>query len=104
MLLRTAAGAPIDVALGALPFEERSIERASGWAVPGARPLRTCSAENLLVHKVFAGRDRDWADVAGVVARQGSTLDVGVIVEELEPLLAVRGGPAALVRLRGLLS
>lgn len=104
VLLRTDAGVPVDVALGALPFEERSVERASAWTVPGARPLRTCSAEDLLVHKVFAGRDRDWADVAGVIARQGPTLDVGLVVEELEPLLAVRGGPQALARLRGLLS
>lgn len=98
VLLRTAAGIPVDIALGALPFEERSVARASVWPVPGTQPLRTCSAEDLIVHKVFAGRDRDWADVGGVVARHGDGLDRELIVAELEPLLEIRGASGDLER------
>lgn len=76
VLLRAANGVDLDVALGALPFEERSIERASDYEFLRNALLPTCSAEDLVVHKVFAGRDRDWGDVQGIVSRQGRKLDV----------------------------
>lgn len=98
VLLRTPSGIPIDIALGALPFEERSVNRASTWVVPGTDPLLTCSAEDLLVHKVFAGRDHDWSDVHGIVTRQGDALDLDLITEELQPLLEVKGTTSDLRR------
>jgi hypothetical protein len=104
LLLSSDGGIPIDVALGALPFERRSTDRATPWMIGAGRALRTCSAEDLVVHKVFAGRDRDWVDVEGVVARQGQDLDAGLIWEELEPLLAARDDPReATARLREIL-
>jgi hypothetical protein len=102
VLLRTAEGVPIDVALGALPFEERSVQRSSDWRVDTSMLLRTCSAEDLVVHKVFAGRDRDWADLGGIVARNGSRLDRQLIEEELDPLLELKDDPAAMERLNRL--
>ncbi len=103
VLLQTTSGVPIDIALGALPFEVRSIARSSRWDVTGSAALRTCSADDLVVHKVFAGRDRDWADVRGVVARQGDRLDLNLIVEELAPLLEAKGSSADLERLHRLI-
>lgn len=103
VLLRTAEGVPIDVALGALPFEERSVQRASDWVVIGSEPLRTCSPEDLVVHKAFAGRDRDWADLAGIIARSGDRLDRELISTELAPLLELKGDQDSLNRLFGLL-
>src|SRR5438876_7083100 len=47
--------AEVDIALGALPFEERTIARASAWQVRPDVTLTTCSAEDLVVHKAFAG-------------------------------------------------
>jgi hypothetical protein len=68
-LLRATNGVPVDVALGALDFEQRAVQRASLWDVKDAQ-LLICSAEDLIVHKAFAGRDRDWLDIEGVVIRQ----------------------------------
>lgn len=99
VLLRTSSGIPLDIALGALPFEERTVARASGWEVPGTEALRTCTAEDLVVHKVFAGRDRDWSDVRGVIARQGDRLDVDLVTDELRPLLEAKGTTSDLERL-----
>lgn len=104
LLLRHGSGVPIDVSLGALPFEERTVSRASPWVVPDSAGLVTCSAEDLVVHKVFAGRDRDWPDVDGILARQAGRLDVALIVEELTPLLEVKGAIADLDRLRRLVA
>ena len=70
----TAAGRRQDGAgrsAGSIPFEQRSVERASAWPLPEERELRTCSAEDLIVHKAFAARERDWVDIDGVLQRQG---------------------------------
>ncbi len=103
LLLKASEGVPIDIALGGLPFEERTVERATAWSVPDGDPLLTCSAEDLVVHKVFAGRNRDWADVDGIIARQGATLDMAAIEAELVPLLELKGDESALPRLREML-
>jgi hypothetical protein len=99
LLVRTASGVDVDVAFGALPFEERSIQRASPWAWTLDTSLITCSAEDLVVHKVFAGRDLDWSDVERILTRQHGKLDLAQIREELQPLLELKGEPEALARL-----
>lgn len=99
LLARTRRGVDVDVALGALPFEERSVERASAWGLGEGRELRTCSAEDLIVHKAFAGRDRDWDDVRGVLARRHGKLDWAIIRYELPPLLHLKEAPEAMQHL-----
>lgn len=103
LLLQHADGIPLDVGLGALPFERNSIERSSVWRAAEDCDLRTCCAEDLVVHKAFASRDRDWADIDGILQRRGDKLDVRLIFEELEPLVALKEEPEILGRLRGLL-
>jgi len=97
VLVSATNGTPVDVALGALDFEERTMERASLWDANGVM-LLTCSADDLIVHKVFAGRDRDWADIGGIVARQRGKLDRTVILAELAPLLQAKGDSENLTR------
>jgi hypothetical protein len=91
LFLRTAGDIEVDVALGALPFEERSVARASPWRVLENVELTTCCAEDLVVHKVFAGRGRDWDDVETVLVRQRGRLDFKLIRSELTPLLELKG-------------
>jgi hypothetical protein len=62
----------------------------------------TCGAEDLLVHKVFAGRERDWLDVEGIVSRQGGSLDRDLVVRELTPLLELKRSTGDLERLSAL--
>ena len=51
LLLRTTDGIAVDVALGAMPFEEATIERATEAELAHGAFLRTCSATDLVVHK-----------------------------------------------------
>lgn len=102
LLLRAANGVPLDVALGALPFEERAAGRASDHRLGVGASVRVCGAEDLVVMKAFAGRDRDWADIEGIARRQGRRLDVELVMRELEPLLAAKEAPADGARLRAL--
>lgn len=103
LLLRLPSGVGVDVALGALPFEERAVERATAWHVTPELRLVTCSAEDLVVLKAFAGRALDWRDVEMVVARQGDRLERELILSEVEPLLVLKEAPGDLQHLRALL-
>lgn len=104
LLIRTESGVAVDVAFGAVPFEERSVERASPWYWTTDHVLTTCSAEDLIVHKVFAGRDRDWGDVESVLIRQRVQLDLSLVRRELGPLLELKGQPEAMTKLDGLIA
>jgi hypothetical protein len=100
VLLYSAESVGLDVALGALPFEKRCIERASDWLISSELSLRTCSAEDLIVHKAFAARDLDWADVQSVVMRQGRKLKIEQVWAELRPLVALKEEPEILGKLQ----
>lgn len=81
LLLETAEGVKIDVALAAFPFEIEAIERATPWRLGESVVLRTCSAEHLVVYKLVAGRPQDLIDVEGIVRRQRQRLDADRIRE-----------------------
>jgi len=104
ILARTGGGVDVDVALGALSFEETSIRRATPWPVAEHVSLTTCSAEDLIVHKVFAGRDRDWADVESVLARQHGRLDLPHVRRQLAILLELKDDVESLGRLERLMA
>lgn len=101
MLLTSEDGTDIDLALGGLPFEENAVGRASEFEFYPDMSLRTCSAEDLMVMKAFAGRDQDWGDVKGIIARQGS-LNWKMIYSELEPLCELKDAPEIVTRLKQL--
>ena len=103
LLLTAANGVPLDVCLAALPFEERMVGRAGPFAYAPGVELITCSAEDLIVLKAFADRERDWVDMAGVVARQGARLDRELVLSELEPLCSAKEAPEIVERTRRLL-
>jgi len=99
LLLWSSEGVGIDISLGALPFEERSIKRSRICLLAPGHSLRVCSPEDLVVHKAFASRDQDWADVDMVLLRQGQKLNVAQIMEELVPLAELKEAPDIVPRL-----
>ena len=102
ILVQTAAGIPLDISLGALGFEHRCVGRASEFDFGPGLNLRTCSAEDLVVLKTFAGRGQDWVDLENVIVRQRRTLDWRLIESELAPLRELRETPENLDPLRNL--
>ncbi len=93
LLLSSSGGVGLDVTLAALPYEERVIERSTMFDYPSRVPLRTCSAEDLVVMKAFAARTQDWADVERVIIRQAGKLDWLYIRAQLAPLAELQGDP-----------
>lgn len=100
LFLQSAKGIPLDLALGALPFEARAIGRATPWDSGHSGGLITCSADDLVVHKAFAARKQDWLDLESVVIRQGPKLNVAQIWEELRPLVELKEEPEILEKLQ----
>ncbi len=99
LLLRTPDGFGIDVALGAMPFEASAIERSSNVELVRGATLRTCSAEDLIVHKAFAARPQDWVDIEGVILKQRGQLLWTQIWSELAVLAEPKEAPELLSEL-----
>jgi predicted nucleotidyltransferase len=102
LLLETEEGIPIDLALGALPFEKLAIDRSKDIDMGGIF-LRLCSAEDLVVMKAFANRERDWSDIDGILIRQQGKMDITYIVEHIRLLDEAKPGEEIAHRLEGLL-
>ncbi len=105
LLLRTPDGVGIDISLGALPFEEMVVSRATIFSFGPGLDIRTCSAEDLVVLKLFALRPLDIRDAEGVALRQRDQLDWRYVEEQLRPLAEVKQEPEilrTLARLRRL--
>lgn len=96
LLLSTPSNTGIDVSLGALPFEEMLINRATSFTFAPGAELRTCSAEDLVVMKLFASRPLDIRDAEGVAIRNRGRLDWRYIEEQHRPLAEVKQEPEIL--------
>jgi hypothetical protein len=99
LLLTSAQGVGLDIALAGLPYEELIIERASPFMYPPDIELRTCSAEDLIVLKAFANRLQDWADIERIIMRQTDALDWDYTMAQLAPLVELKDAPEILAQL-----
>jgi nucleotidyltransferase AbiEii toxin of type IV toxin-antitoxin system len=93
LLLISQSGIDIDIALGALAFEEHMLDRAIPYDVlPGIR-LPVATAEDVVIMKTVAGRPQDWLDIEGVLAKQRNKLDWKHIDGTLSSLLELAEAP-----------
>lgn len=84
------SGVRVDLIFGLLPFEREAVERAKLVSVADTR-IRFCTPEDLILLKIISKRDRDQADVRGIVRRRFSDLDLDYLeprIEELGELLS----------------
>ncbi len=101
LLLYASNGRDLDISFGAFPFEEQMMHRASAFEFAAGIELVTCSAEDLFVLKVFADRNKDWADAESVAIRQ--RLDRQYVLKHLRPLCELKESPDILARAERLL-
>ncbi len=102
LLVTAPNGVPVDISLAALPFEARAVERATHFEFAPGCSLKTCSAEDLLVFKLFAFRPQDLVDVESVASKWGRSLDWAYVEENLAPLAELKETPAIMQKLAGL--
>jgi hypothetical protein len=96
LLLKTPHGVGIDISLAALPFEEAVVRRATLFSFGPGLDIRTCSAEDLVVLKLFACRPLDIQDAEGVAIRQKGRIDWAYIEQQLRPLAEIKEEPGIL--------
>lgn len=65
-LRHIASGVPTDILLGLFPFEKRVVDRAKSHEFQGI-DFRIATAEDLIILKAFAGRERDLRDIADML-------------------------------------
>jgi len=64
----------VDLIFGQLPYEERAIQRALVHELAGV-PVRVCTAEDLIIHKIISDRAQDREDIREIIQRRGPQID-----------------------------
>ena len=100
LLLNASNGKSIDISLAGFQFESEVVARASDFLFDEDCRMLTCSAEDLVVLKAFAGRNKDWADVEGILIRQKLQLDFKYIFKQLKPLCELKEEPEIIDQLK----
>jgi hypothetical protein len=86
-----ATGIRMDFIFGLTPYEQAAVGRAGVHDMLGV-PVRFATAEDLIIHKVLAGRPRDLEDVEGVLAKNRN-LDFALIRQVLADFALELGQP-----------
>jgi predicted nucleotidyltransferase len=89
-------GIDIDVSLAWLPFEEEAIAAAEKIDVEGIR-LPVARAEDLLIYKAVAWRERDRRDIRELLGLYRDELDLGRVRDVIAQFAAVIDEPERLV-------
>ena len=76
-----------------------AVQRSTLFEFAPGLNLRTCSAEDLMVMKLFASRAIDIRDAEGIAVRHRNSLDWRYIEDQLTPLAEAKEEPAILSEL-----
>lgn len=87
------SGIRVDFIFSTTSYEAKAIERAVRVPI-GREVVPFATAEDLILHKLFAGRPRDLEDAAGVVRRKGPQIDWDYIVKWAEEFADTPGREA----------
>ncbi|HVF58492.1 MAG TPA: nucleotidyltransferase [Thermoanaerobaculia bacterium] len=97
LLEHQPSGTPLEITLASLPFEREALARAAILRVAGVE-VSIVSAEDLVVYKAVAWRERDRSDLEELLALHGSTMNlerVRRLVREFAEVLDDPGRVAA---------
>ncbi len=75
LLEHVSSGTPIEVSLGWLPFEREALDRAEVLSLGGSE-VRVARAEDLVIYKAVAWRDRDRSDIERLLILHGDDIDL----------------------------
>jgi hypothetical protein len=76
--LESRDGVRIDLIFGRLPYEYDAIQRAVVIEID-AVPVRFCTPEDLILHKIISDREKDINDARGVAVRRMKSLDLSYL-------------------------
>lgn len=84
-----------DILVSVFDYEKNAIERAVDADVLGV-PVRVCTAEDFIIHKAIANREKDWMDVSLILERQHGKLDIVYIRKWLKQFAEALENPEIL--------
>jgi hypothetical protein len=93
--ITTQTNIRIDLLFGMLQFEESAISRAIEKDIQGT-PVRFCTAEDLILHKIISDREKDLNDVENIIARQKNKLDIAYLEPRINELAGILEKPEIL--------
>jgi len=93
--ITTQTNTRIDLLFGMLPFEESAISRAIEKDIQGT-PVRFCTAEDLILHKIISDREKDLHDAENIIARQKNKLDIAYLEPRIKELAEILEKPEIL--------
>ena len=91
----------VDFLLAVPGYEEQIIEHAVRRDLNGFSAW-ICSAEDLIIQKIYSGRDKDWPDVEALLIAQDGKLDETYIEDWLEQFAEALEKPEILTKYRTL--
>lgn len=97
LLRHEPTGTPLEVSLAWLPFEREALDRATPVAF-GSVVLPVATAEDLIIYKAVAWRDRDRADIERLLVLHGRSINLprvrGLVRQFARALDEPERGPA----------
>jgi len=69
------SGFRVDFIFSFSPYEKEALARTRSIEIEG-RQIKYASVEDVIIHKLVAGRPRDCEDVKGIILRQQSSIDL----------------------------
>jgi len=75
------SGIRVDLIFSFLPYERGAIKRSKVFRI-GGYDVQYAAVEDVIIHKIIAGRPRDLEDVKGIIVRN-TTCDVDYITRSL---------------------
>jgi predicted nucleotidyltransferase len=92
LLRHVPTGTPMELSLAWLPFEATALQRAESLDVEGLR-VPVALAEDLVVYKAVAWRDRDRADIERLLILHGDEIDLAYVRRMVAEFAALLGEP-----------
>jgi len=93
--IATQTNTRIDLLFGMLRFEESAISRAIEKDIHGT-PVRFCTSEDLILHKIISDREKDLHDAKNIIAHQKNKLDIVYLEPRIKELAEILEKPEIL--------
>ncbi len=90
--LQTKNGVRLDIIFGSLPYEQEAIQRSIDVDISGT-PVRFCTPEDLILHKIISTREKDLNDIIGLLNRRLSLLDLKYLEPRIRELVKITENP-----------
>jgi hypothetical protein len=103
LLRHDPTGIPVDLTLAWLPFERLALERAEIVDFGGVT-IRVATAEDLVIYKAVAWRDRDRADVERLLVRHADAIDLARVRSVVREFALALDDPERIDQLEALIT